>query len=123
MTGAEAALPIWQSLIESGLESGWLDRDERFSMPPDIVLLPVDYLSGFAAGPGAETVEEAFVRGTEPNRQYDPRWGRIFTLPWYQQRPFYLPKAGENMPEDVEDWAIVIEAWEGDSQKSSAGGG
>ncbi len=112
MTGAEAALPIWRQLIEDGLEAGWLERDEAFNVPPDIVQVPVEYYSGLAAAPGAETViEESFIRGTEPARQYDPSWGRILALPWYQQRVFYLPKAGENMPEDVEDWELVRAAW------------
>ena len=112
MTGAEAALPIWQQLIEAGLEAGWLETDEAFDMPPDIVQVPVEYYSGLAAAPGAETViEESFVRGTEPALQYNPTWGKILALPWYQQRPFYLAKAGENMPEDVEDWELVREAW------------
>jgi penicillin-binding protein 1A len=112
MTGAEAALPIWKGLIEDGLEAGWLTREEKFAMPPDIVQVPVEYTSGLAAAPGAETViVESFVRGTEPARQYDPRWREILTLPWYQQRVFYLPKVGENMPEDVVDWEIVREAW------------
>ena len=35
-------------------------------------------------------------------------------LPWYQQRSFYLSKAGERMPEDVEDWNLIQEIWEED---------
>ena len=122
MTGAEAALPIWQELIESGLEAGWLEREGAFTMPPDIVEVPIDYQSGLATAPGAETViVEAFVRGTEPARQYDPRWAEILTLPWYQQRVFYLAKAGENMPEDVADWEIVREAWEASDESDDPG--
>jgi penicillin-binding protein 1A len=118
MTGAEAALPIWQEWIETGLEAGWLGRDDVFSMPSDIVEVPVEYLSGLAAAPGAETViVEAFVRGTEPARQYEPRWREILALPWYQQRPFYLAKAGENMPEDVTDWQIVRDAWKASDRR------
>ncbi len=73
----------------------------------------VEYNTGFLPGPGAtQTVLEAFVAGTEPVRQYDPEWARVLKLPWYQQRPFYLPKAGERMPEDTEDWTTVQEAWD-----------
>jgi penicillin-binding protein 1A len=122
MTGAEAALPIWQQLIEAGLEAGWLERGEGFTMPPDIVEMPVEYLSGLATAPGAKTViVESFVRGTEPARQYEPRWGEILALPWYQQRLFYLAKAGENMPEDVADWEIVREAWEASDEDEDEG--
>ncbi len=122
MTGAEAALPVWLELIEAGLEAGWLASGETFTMPPDIVEVPVEYFSGLAAAPGAAAVlVESFVRGTEPARQYDPRWGEILALPWYQQRVFYLAKAGENMPEDVADWEIVREAWEAsDKEKESS---
>ena len=53
------------------------------AVPADIVQAPVEYLSGLAAAPGAETlIDESFIRGTEPARQYDPSWGRILTLPW-----------------------------------------
>jgi penicillin-binding protein 1A len=122
MTGAEAALPIWRQLIEAGLEAGWLEREEAFTMLPDIIELPVEYQSGLAASPGAETViVESFVRGTEPARQYDPRWAEILALPWYQQRVFYLAKAGENMPEDVADWEIVREAWEASDEGKESG--
>ena len=50
--------------------------------------------------------------------------GEILTLPWYQQRVFYLAKAGENMPEDVADWEIVRETWEAsDKEQDKAGAG
>ena len=122
MTGAEAALPIWMDLIEAGIEGGWLEQETEFAMPPDIVQAPVEYLSGLAATPAAERViEESFIRGTEPARQYDPAWKKILELPWYQQRTFYLAKAGENMPEDVEDWEIVRKAWEASDESKDAG--
>jgi hypothetical protein len=43
-------------------------------------------------------IKEAFVAGTEPNRQYNSQWSTISSLPWYQQKAFYIPKQGENMP-------------------------
>ncbi len=112
MTGGEAALPIWKSIIEAGLEDGWIERGVEFPVPPKVTLRPVEYSTGLLPGPGAERViEEAFVAGTEPARPYEPRWARILDMPWYQQRPFYLAKAGERMPEQVEDWTPVQEAW------------
>ena len=112
MTGAAAALPIWQSIVETGLEEGWLAAGSSFVRPPSVVEMQVEYLTGMLPGPGAgKVISEAFVSGTEPARQFDPENARILQLPWYQQRPFYLPKVGERMPDDVEDWTLVQESW------------
>ncbi|HKI06453.1 MAG TPA: hypothetical protein VKK31_31030, partial [Thermoanaerobaculia bacterium] len=57
-----------------------------------------EYYSGLLSGQGGRAVKEAFVNGTEPNRQVSPQWSTINSLPWYQQKAFYIPKEGENMP-------------------------
>ena len=112
MTGAAAALPIWRSIVETGLEEGWVLAGGEFSTPPSVVQMPVEYFTGLLPGPGASAiVQEAFIAGTEPTRLYDPEWQRIMRLPWYQQRPFYLAKAGERMPDNVEDWTLIQEIW------------
>jgi penicillin-binding protein 1A len=112
MSGATAALPMWIDLVEQGLAQGWLVPQEEFVPPPGVTFQTVEYETGLLATPGAgRTVEEAFVEGTEPVLPYDPGWSRIVSLPWYQQRPFYIPKAGERMPEDLEDWTPIIESW------------
>ncbi len=112
MTGTAAALPIWRSIIEKGLEQGWLDPGEKFVVPPGVTLRDVEYFSGLLPNPDTEPViEEAFVEGTEPVRYLQREWARILTLPWYQQRPHYLPKAGERMPEGVEDWTDILQGW------------
>lgn len=112
MTGAAAALPIWRSIVESGLQEGWIAAGGRFSPPPSVVHLPVEYFTGLLPGPGAQSVvREAFVAGTEPTRLYDPERGKVMQLPWYQQRPFYLAKAGERMPDSVADWTLIQEIW------------
>jgi penicillin-binding protein 1A len=106
MTGAEAAIPIWKKMIEDGLERGWLEPEERFSPPPGVTTASVEYYSGLLSAPGAERViQETFVIGTEPAQSWDPTMARIMSLPWYQQRPFYIPKEGERMPEDFADVA------------------
>ena len=106
MTGAQAALPIWKQVIESGLETGWIEKDSKFSPPPGVNLVPVERYTGLLPTPGAESViVEAFVQGTEPARSYEPLWEKVMQLPWYQQRPFYLPKERERMPEEFEDVA------------------
>jgi len=111
MTGAEAALPVWKGIIETGLEEGWVVAGEKFVPPPNISGLLIDYKSGLLADPGTEAFEEFFVAGTEPTLRFQPKWERINELPWYQQETFYIPKAGENMPGQIEEWALVQEAW------------
>ena len=102
MTGAEAALPIWREIAESGLRDGWLHEGERFDVPPGVTFRAIDYRTGFAATPAAEkTIAEAFVAGTGPDRPYEARWATILNLPWAQQRPFYSSKDRERMPDGL----------------------
>lgn len=98
MSGAVAALPIWKQIAEDGLATGWLQKDETFPVPPGVVLRDIDYHSGLLKGQSARALQEAFVTGTEPAREYSPQWSTITSLPWYQQKAFYIPKEGENMP-------------------------
>ncbi len=115
MTGAEAALPMWREIVARGLAEGWLPRGERFTDPPGVVRAPVEYSTGLLAGAGAqEIVEEAFVTGTQPTLTYEPRWAYVLSLPWFQQRPYYLPKIGEAMPEDIRDWSLIERTWAAD---------
>jgi len=112
-TGAEAALPIWRSVVESGLQEGWIKEGERFSQPPGLVHTTIDMASGLLPGPSTQrTLVETFVEGTEPTTAVDARWSRILELPWYLQEPFYLPKEGERMPSDIVDWSPVQAAWD-----------
>jgi penicillin-binding protein 1A len=100
MSGAVAALPMWRGIVEDGLKHGWIQKGETFAVPPGVVFRDVDYYTGLLAGQGSpKVVKEAFVAGTEPAREYSARWSTITTLPWYQQRPFYIPKEGEKMPQ------------------------
>jgi penicillin-binding protein 1A len=113
MTGAEAALPIWQGIVEAGLEEGWIPTGERFTVPPGISFAQIEHRTGLLPGPAAgEIIEEAFLTGTEPAQHYDAKWARVATLPWFQQRAFYIPKNGERMPEDIQDWSLVQDAWD-----------
>jgi penicillin-binding protein 1A len=100
MSGAVAALPMWRGIVEVGLKDGWIQKGETFVPPPGIVNRDIDYYTGLLAGQASpKVVKEAFVAGTEPAREYNTRWSTITTLPWYQQRPFYIPKEGEKMPQ------------------------
>lgn len=111
-TGGAAALPIWRRIAEQGLEDGWLHEDDRFSAPAKIQTAPIELRSGYLATPAANVlIDEAFIDGTQPLTQYTSSWGRVLSLPWYQQEGFYLPKSGERMPGQVEDWSRIRERW------------
>jgi penicillin-binding protein 1A len=99
MSGAVAALPMWRTIAEDGLKTGWLKEGEKFPVPPGVTSREVEYYTGLLPGSGSyKTVQEAFIAGTEPSREYSSQWTTIKSLPWYQQRAFYIPKEGENMP-------------------------
>jgi penicillin-binding protein 1A len=100
MSGAVAALPMWKAIVEDGIKAGWIEKGATFKAPPGVVFHDVEYYTGLLPGPGSfRTVKEAFVAGTEPAREYNAQWSTITALPWYQQRPFYIPKEGEKMPQ------------------------
>jgi penicillin-binding protein 1A len=116
MTGAEAALPIWQAVVERGLEDGWLREGEEFAPPPGVSATEVDAKSGLLwAGAGEKKVLEYFVAGTEPKKSLDGEAARVMQLPWYLQEGHYLPKEGELMPGQIEDRdrELINKAWEG----------
>ncbi len=118
MTGAAAALPIWSTLLKRGIEEGWIHPEKTFEKPPGIVEREIEPATGLLAAPGAErVVEEVFVEGNEPEKTFDDHWARIIALPWYLQEPFYLPKEGEKMPGDINDWTAVREVWVNKSKK------
>jgi penicillin-binding protein 1A len=99
MSGAMAALPMWRMIAEDGLKTGWLQKGETFPTPQGVVSRDVEYYTGLLPGSGSyRTVKESFVAGTEPAREYNSQWTTITSLPWYQQKAFYIPKEGENMP-------------------------
>jgi penicillin-binding protein 1A len=99
MSGAAAALPMWRTIAEEGLKTGWLKEGEKFPVPQGVSSKEVEYYTGLLPGSGSyKTVQEAFISGTEPAREYSSQWSTINSLPWYQQRAFYIPKEGENMP-------------------------
>jgi penicillin-binding protein 1A len=123
MTGAVAALPIWNDVLRQGIEDGWIDPGATFTRPNRIRLERIEYNSGLrpARRPvgGQHLIDEAFIAGTEPVLSFDPNTRPVYDLPWYQQRDLYgEPKAGENMPEDVADWPLIRYAW-----KEDQGGG
>ena len=61
---------------------------------------------------GQRKLYEVFVEGTAPDRKLDRDTARTLRLPWYLQEPFYLPKEGERMPSQIEDWSAVRDVWQ-----------
>jgi penicillin-binding protein 1A len=100
MTGAEAALPIWISFMESYFANqGELETGEDFPVPAGVVFSTVDWYSGRLAVPGCDKVVlEAFLDGTEPVEACSPSHHRLAELPWPFQVPSYSPRIGEPMP-------------------------
>ncbi len=99
--GAKVALPIWIRILEKMKEGGRIDPQDDFEVPANIVLAPVDYETGLKAT--ADTplpVLEAFVSGSQPTEEWNPRAQEIAKLPWSLQQPFYVPKKGE-LPESA----------------------
>ena len=98
MSGSVAALPMWKMIAEDGLKEGWLEKDATFVVPPGVEVKDIEYYSGLLAKGEGRTIQEAFVAGTEPAKEFSSQWQTITSLPWYQQKAFYIPKEGENMP-------------------------
>ncbi len=72
--GSQAALPIWTDFI-NGI-SGQL-AGEDFLVPPGITFAKIDRMSGFLATSACkETIEEAFLAGTEPKKRCKHHPGR-----------------------------------------------
>ena len=44
MSGAAAALPMWRTIAEEGLKTGWLKEGEKFPVPPGVSSRPSDGL-------------------------------------------------------------------------------
>lgn len=121
MTGAKAALPIWQGILERGLEEGWIEVGGRLPRPSGVVEEEIEPLTGLLASGGApSTIDELFLDGTTPTRAWTREDGRIVDLPWYLQEPFYLPKEGERMPADIDDWSLVQDVWAGVDEEERA---
>lgn len=62
-SGARVALPAWTWFMEA-VRGG--APPEEFGAPRNVALVPVDLESGQPAGPGPNTIVEAFLAGTEP---------------------------------------------------------
>jgi len=96
-TGADVALPIWSDFFK-GVDALKLRLPikEAFDVPPGIILVPMDLKTGRrGSGPCERVIQEAFVAGTEPNKDCSGAAVAVSKLPFYLQRPFYEPKESE----------------------------
>lgn len=96
-TGADTALPIWIDLFKRIDAEGLRGEPKKeFDVPPGVVIVPMDLRSGRRGiGPCARVVMEAFVAGTEPDKDCSGAAVAVSKLPYYLQRAFYQPKEAE----------------------------
>lgn len=96
-TGAEVALPIWIDIFKKIDELKLRGTPKAsFDAPRDIVIIPMDLMSGRRGiGPCGRVVEEAFIAGQEPDKDCSGSTVEVSKLPFYLQRHFYQPKESE----------------------------
>ncbi|MFI5165182.1 MAG: penicillin-binding protein 1A [Thermoanaerobaculales bacterium] len=97
MSGAEAALPTWMRFMKAYLESqSDAVRQEDFSVPAGVTLVPVDKTTGLRATPecGDNVILEAVPAGHEP-QECNAAAHALVALPWPQQLGRYAYKPGE----------------------------
>ncbi|HPR65323.1 MAG TPA: PBP1A family penicillin-binding protein [Thermoanaerobaculia bacterium] len=118
MPGAEAALPVWKSVMEYIAREG-LEPVESFSVPPGLAFARIDRTTGLLASSSCPSViQEAFLPGTQPTEICSDEWHRIIQLPYYLQFQFYEPKPGEIMgTEYTEKVRTLIEEGYFDEEK------
>lgn len=96
-TGADVALPIWIDFFKS-LDQEKLrgEPKKNFDVPPGIVIVPMELKTGRRGmGPCERVVQEAFIAGTEPDKDCSGSAVAVSKLPFYLQRAFYQPKESE----------------------------
>ena len=72
-TGTTAALPMWIDFMKVYIELyGDRENPPKFESPGNIVFMPVDRNTGEpASSESGAVVNEAFISGTQPVKQYD----------------------------------------------------
>jgi penicillin-binding protein 1A len=95
-TGAAIALPIWIDIVKQMQEQKIVPVKEKFDVPGGVVIVPMDLQSGRRGqGPCGKVIDEAFIAGTEPERDCSGAAVAASKRPYYLQRPFYTPKESE----------------------------
>ena len=71
-------------------------RPEDFDRPQGVKIVAMDLTTGRrGAGPCTRVIQEAFVEGTEPDKDCSGQTVAVSKLPFYMQRQFYQPKESE----------------------------
>lgn len=95
-TGADVALPIWIDVMKQFETQKLRVAKPDFEVPPGVVVVPMDLRSGRrGVGPCERPVMQAFVAGQEPDKDCSGANVEVSKLPYYLQRPFYVPKEAE----------------------------
>lgn len=95
-TGADVALPIWIDIFKEFEKQKLRTAKPDFEAPAGVVIVPMDLPSGRrGTGPCARVVQQAFVAGQEPDKDCSGASVEVSKLPFYLQRPFYVPKEAE----------------------------
>jgi penicillin-binding protein 1A len=95
-TGADVALPIWIDVMKQFETQKLRVAKPDFEVPPGVVVVPMDLRSGRrGVGPCERPVMQAFVAGQEPDKDCSGASVEVSKLPYYLQRPFYVPKEAE----------------------------
>jgi penicillin-binding protein 1A len=97
MAADKAALPTWIRFMQAYMDSqSEAVRQEEFSVPAGVTMVPVDKDTGLRATPacGDAVILEAVPTGREP-AECDLWAHAVLTLPWLQQLVFYTYKPGE----------------------------
>jgi penicillin-binding protein 1A len=105
MSGAEAALPTWMHFMKAYMDSqSDLVRQEDFTVPAGVTMIPVDRNTGLRAIPACDdaVILEGVPSGREP-AECSLQAHAVLALPWLQQLPFYTYKPGEppTTPESI----------------------
>jgi membrane carboxypeptidase/penicillin-binding protein len=95
-TGADVPLPIWIDIFKQLEEKGLRKDVKDFEAPADVVVVPMDLKTGRrGTGPCGRVVQQAFIAGQEPDKDCSGSAVDVGNLPYYLQRPFYVPKESE----------------------------
>jgi penicillin-binding protein 1A len=95
-TGADIALPIWVDIFQHLEEKGLRSDKKDFDAPTGVVVVPMDLRTGRrGTGPCTRVVMQAFIAGQEPDKDCSGAAVEVTNLPYYLQRPFYVPKESE----------------------------
>ena len=95
-TGADVALPIWIDVMKQFETAKLRTATADFEAPPGVVVVPMDLRTGRrGVGPCERPVMQAFVAGQEPDKDCSGSSVEVSKLPYYLQRPFYVPKEAE----------------------------